>query len=165
VISTMPRSSKHIGSVVVDGVEGCQVKFAKCCNPLPGDRLIAFVTKGFGISVHKTDCENIVTKRASGEDPDRFKRAEWVDSVIAGTQSRIFEAVLHINAISSYSLIAEITAVLAEMRVSILQMNTQNKNDKEVNITLTIACKNLDHLYSIQSKLRSIRDVERVTRL
>ncbi len=165
LISTKPRSSKHIGSVIVDGIDGCQVKFAKCCNPLPGDRLIAFVTKGFGISVHKTDCENIVAKRAAGEDPERFKRAEWADAVITGTQSRTFEAVLHIKAVNSYSLIAEITAVLAEMRVSILQMNTQNKNDKEVNITLTIACKNLDHLYSIQSKLRSIRDVERVTRL
>ena len=157
--------AKHFtGSVIVDGVDGCQVKYAKCCNPLPGDKLIAFVTKGFGISVHKADCINIAEKRAAGEDESRFKSAQWVDEYVAGSQNRTFEAVLHITAVNSYVLIAEITMALADMRVSILQMNSQNKNDSEVNITLTIGCKNLEHLYSIQARLRTIRDVVRVTR-
>ena len=157
--------AKHFtGSVIVDGVDGCQVKYAKCCNPLPGDKLIAFVTKGFGISVHKADCINIAQKRASGEDETRFKEAQWVDEYVAGQQNRTFEAVLHITAVNSYVLIAEITMALADMRVSILQMNSQNKNESEVNITMTIGCKNLEHLYSIQARLRSIRDVIRVTR-
>ncbi|MBE6657575.1 MAG: bifunctional (p)ppGpp synthetase/guanosine-3',5'-bis(diphosphate) 3'-pyrophosphohydrolase [Ruminococcaceae bacterium] len=157
--------AKHFtGSVIVDGVDGCQVKFAKCCNPLPGDKLIAFVTKGFGISVHKADCINIAQKRAAGEDETRFKEAQWVDEYVSGQQNRTFEAVLHITAVNSYVLIAEITMALADMRVSILQMNSQNKNDSEVNITMTVGCKNLEHLYSIQARLRSIRDVLRVTR-
>ncbi|MGM9624398.1 MAG: RelA/SpoT family protein, partial [Eubacteriales bacterium] len=163
-ISQKPRTSKHTGSVIVDGVDGCQVKFAKCCNPLPGDKLIAFVTKGFGISIHKADCPNIAEKRANGEDPSRFKRAQWVDEFVAGQQNRTFEAVLHITAINSYTLIAEITMALADMRVSILQMSSQNKADNEVMLTMTIGCKNLEHLYSIQARLRSIRDVEHVTR-
>ncbi|MBQ8577983.1 MAG: bifunctional (p)ppGpp synthetase/guanosine-3',5'-bis(diphosphate) 3'-pyrophosphohydrolase [Clostridia bacterium] len=163
-ISQKPRTVRHTGSVIVDGVDGCQVKFAKCCNPLPGDKLIAFVTKGFGISIHKADCPNIAEKRANGEDMTRFKRAEWVDEFIAGQQSRTFEAVLHITALNSYTLIAEITMALADMRVAILQMSSQNKSDNEVNITMTIGCKNLEHLYSIQARLRTIRDVERVTR-
>ena len=157
--------AKHFtGSVIVDGVDGCQVKYAKCCNPLPGDKLIAFVTKGFGISVHKADCINIAQKRASGEDESRFKDAQWVDEFVNGQQNRTFEAVVHITAVNSYVLIAEITMALADMRVSILQMNSQNKNDNEVNITMTLGCKNLDHLYSIQARLRSIRDVLHVTR-
>ena len=157
--------AKHFtGSVIVDGVDGCQVKYAKCCNPLPGDKLIAFVTKGFGISVHKADCINIAQKRAAGEDESRFKEAQWVDEYVNGQQNRTFEAVLHITAVNSYVLIAEITMALADMRVSILQMNSQNKNDNEVNITMTLGCKNLEHLYSIQARLRSIRDVLRVTR-
>ena len=157
--------AKHFtGSVIVDGVDGCQVKYAKCCNPLPGDKLIAFVTKGFGISVHKADCINIAKKRASGEDEFRFKDAQWVDEYVNGAQNRTFEAVVHITAVNSYVLIAEITMALADMRVSILQMNSQNKNDNEVNITMTLGCKNLEHLYSIQARLRSIRDVLHVSR-
>lgn len=157
--------AKHFtGSVIVDGVDGCQVKYAKCCNPLPGDKLIAFVTKGFGISVHKADCINIAQKRAAGEDESRFKEAQWVDEYVNGQQNRTFEAVVHITAVNSYVLIAEITMALADMRVSILQMNSQNKNDNEVNITMTLGCKNLEHLYSIQARLRSIRDVLHVTR-
>ncbi len=163
-ISRTPRMARHTGSVIVDGVDGCQVKFAKCCNPLPGDKLIAFVTKGFGISIHKADCRNIAEKRAAGEDSTRFKRAEWVDAFVVGQQNRTFEAVLHISAVNSYTLIAEITMALADMRVAILQMASQNKNENEVNITMTLGCKNLEHLYSIQARLRSIRDVERVTR-
>ncbi len=163
-ISQKPRAARHTGSVIVDGVDGCQVKFAKCCNPLPGDKLIAFVTKGFGISIHKTDCANIAEKRSRGEDFTRFKSAEWVDEFVAGRENRTFEAVLHITAVNSYTLIAEITMALADMRVAILQMASQNRNDNEVNITMTLGCKNLEHLYSIQARLRSIRDVERVTR-
>jgi len=164
-LAAKTHHAKHFtGSVIVDGVDGCQVKYAKCCNPLPGDKLVAFVTKGFGISVHKADCINIAEKRAAGEDESRFKSAQWVDEFVAGSQNRTFEAVLHITAVNSYVLIAEITMALADMRVSILQMNSQNKNDSEVNITLTIGCKNLEHLYSIQARLRTIRDVVRVTR-
>ncbi|MCQ2431418.1 MAG: bifunctional (p)ppGpp synthetase/guanosine-3',5'-bis(diphosphate) 3'-pyrophosphohydrolase [Clostridia bacterium] len=152
------------GSVIVDGLDGCSVKFAKCCSPLPGDKLIAFVTKGFGISIHKADCPNIQQKQLSGEDPTRFKAAEWAEGAANGANNRTFEAVLHITAVDTFTLIAEITSALAEMRVSILQMNSQKKNEGEVNITITVGCKNLEHLYSIVSKMRSIRDVVNVIR-
>ncbi len=164
-LAQKPKTSgRHTGSVIVDGVDGCQVKFAKCCSPLPGDALIAFVTKGFGISIHKADCLNIAEKRAAGEDPARFKAAEWTEDFSADAQNRTFEATLHIAAVNSFTLIADITTTLADMRVAILQMNSQKKNDAEVNITLTIGCKNVEHLYSILARLRTIRDVESVTR-
>jgi GTP pyrophosphokinase len=162
-LSQKPRSQKQTGSVIVDGVDGCQVKFAKCCSPLPGDKLVAFVTKGFGISVHKSDCENIAKKRADGEDPERFKNATWVDEASLA-QNRTYEATLHITATNSMTLIASITMALADMRVAILQMNSQKKNDMEINITMTVGCKNLEHLYSILARLRTIRDVTNVSR-
>ncbi len=162
-LSQKPRSQKHSGSVIVDGVDGCQVKFAKCCSPLPGDKLVAFITKGFGISIHKSDCENIAKKRAAGESPERFKDATWADEV-AAMQNRTYEATLHITAMNSITLIASITMALADMRVAILQMNSQKKNDMEINITMTVGCKNLEHLYSILARLRTIRDVTNVSR-
>ena len=162
-LAAKPKT-KHVGSVIVDGIDGCQVKFAKCCNPLPGDRLTAFVTKGFGISIHKADCPNILQKHAAGEDPSRFKSAQWTEEVAGGKQNRTFEAVLHITALNSFTLIANITTALADMRVSILQMTSQAKNDAEVSITMTVGCKNLEHLYSILARMRSVRDVESVVR-
>ena len=65
-----PRSSHSYGGVIVDGVEGCQVKFAKCCNPLPGDSIVGFITKGYGISIHKVDCPNILNSMS--KETDRF---------------------------------------------------------------------------------------------
>ena len=60
----MPNSAKHesTGGIVIDGEAGCQVKFAKCCNPLPGDNVIGFITKGFGVSIHKADCPNVLRR-------------------------------------------------------------------------------------------------------
>ena len=160
----IPAARRHrIGAVIVDGVEGCQVRFAHCCNPLPGDALTAFVTKGFGITIHKAECPNILRKRTSEEDASRFKSAQWTETALS-PQNRLFEASLHITAFDSYQLMADITTALAEMRVSILSMTISNRNDLEKNIALTVGCKNLEHLYSIQSKLRSIRDVEKVVR-
>jgi GTP pyrophosphokinase len=157
--------AKHFtGSVIVDGVDGCQVKYAKCCNPLPGDKLIAFVTKGFGISVHKADCVNIAQKRAAGEDEHRFKDAQWVDEYVNGQQNRTFEAVLHITAVNSYVLIAEITMALADMRVSITQINSQKHVNGSFLISLTIACKNVNHFKSIVARLKNIPAVESVSR-
>lgn len=64
-------------SVILDGLEGCDVKFAKCCNPLPGDPIIGFITKGFGVSIHKYDCPNAVAGLRKPEDKDRWIVASW----------------------------------------------------------------------------------------
>lgn len=157
------ETRQNHGTIIVDGVEGCAVKFAKCCSPLPGDRVVGFVTRGFNISIHKTDCPNLV--RMMQEDTaDRFKAAHWVSGG-AAVQKSVFEASLSITAMDTLGLVADITAALADMRVNIMQINVQKKTgNDEVIIGLTVQCKNVDHLSSIISRLRSIRDVEYVSR-
>ena len=65
--------------VVVEGIDNCPIKFAKCCSPLPGDEIIGFVTRGFGVSIHKKDCANVRESMRQGENADRWVRAYWAD--------------------------------------------------------------------------------------
>ncbi|MCQ2435846.1 MAG: bifunctional (p)ppGpp synthetase/guanosine-3',5'-bis(diphosphate) 3'-pyrophosphohydrolase [Clostridia bacterium] len=156
-----PSDSKgHIG-VVVDGQEGCQVKFAKCCNPLPGDSIIGFITKGFGISVHKCDCNNIIN--ITEDSKERLVRVSWRgDSTTAQTSTYV--AALQIIALNRISMLANISMALAEMSVDIVQINTQAHGLNETQINISVMCKNTSHLHSIISRLNSIKDVYEVKR-
>lgn len=158
------QTKQNHGTIVVDGVEGCAVKFAKCCSPLPGDEIVGFVTRGFNISIHKADCENLL--RMMQDTPqDRFKAARWVTDT-AAVQRSVFEASLTISAMDTIGLVADITSVLADMRVNLMQINAQKKTgNDEVIISITVQCKNVEHLSSIISRLRGIRDVESVSRV
>lgn len=158
------QTKQNHGTIVVDGVEGCAVKFAKCCSPLPGDKIVGFVTRGFNISIHKADCENLL-RMMQDTSQDRFKAARWVTDT-AAVQRSVFEANLTISAMDTIGLVADITSVLADMRVNLMQINAQKKTgNDEVIISITVQCKNVEHLSSIISRLRGIRDVESVSRV
>ena len=161
-LAKAPKTGKGSG-VIVDGEAGCLVKFAKCCNPLPGDSIVGFITKGYGISVHKRDCPNAVAGLNNPESADRWIDAMWEYRAEQNT-SDIYEANIVITAYDSIMLIADITAALAEMRVALLQINSQKKGENSVLINLKVGCKNIDHFNSIVSKLRSVRDVDEVKR-
>lgn len=160
------KSGKHVGSgVIVDGVTGCQVKFAKCCNPVPGDKIIGFITKGFGISIHKTDCPNVSAGRFREENLDRWIEVQWDSAVhIGDSPESLYEVMLQIFAEDRIGMIAEITSALADMRVSINQLNAQKKPNGKTLILCSVGCKNLDHCQSIVSKLRSVSGIDSVTR-
>ena len=160
----IPSSRKGHSGVIIDGVEGCTVKFAKCCNPLPGDSLIGFITRGYGVSIHKRDCPNVILSMSHEDTADRWVSASW-DIPQQGTGSReLFEAAVTVFAEDRISLIADITTVLAEMRVSITQINTSSKSDGSVIISLTVGAKNLDHVKSIVARLKTIKSVADVSR-
>ena len=158
-----PRNMRYDGGIVVDGEHGCMVKFAKCCNPLPGDSIIGFVTKGFGISIHKTDCPNVLAGRERPENAERWKEAHW-EIPSGGNNNGVYEALLQIYIEDRIGILAEITAVLADMRVSILQINAVGRGDEGSIINLKVGCKNTDHYHSIVSRLRSLNGVQRITR-
>ncbi|MBQ9803088.1 MAG: bifunctional (p)ppGpp synthetase/guanosine-3',5'-bis(diphosphate) 3'-pyrophosphohydrolase [Clostridia bacterium] len=157
-VAEKPRHMKHNSGIVVDGAHGCQVKFAKCCNPLPGDHVIGFITKGFGISIHKVDCPNVETGMKKPEDADRWVEAHW-ERGEHEFSSDVYEALVQIHAYSSLTILAEITMALADMKVLLLQVNTQKKNDGRLIVNLKISCKNVDHYHSIVSRLKSLKDV------
>lgn len=161
-IQTVSAPSKNRGTdVIVDGQEGCFVKFAKCCNPLPGDSIVGFITKGFGISVHKHDCPNIIADLEKNK--DRIVNVEWRRG-ITSSKTDNYEALLQIFAEDRISMFADISMALADMRVSITQVNTQRKKDGGTIINVSVSCKNLQHLHSIVSRLKSIKGIYDIQR-
>ncbi len=158
-----PRHIRKNSGIVVDGESGCQVKFARCCNPLPGDAVIGFITKGFGISIHKVDCPNVALSRQKTEEAGRWVEAHW-EKGSDGAAQGVYEALVQIYAYSSMTILADLTNVLAEMRVSLLQINTRQKNDGNMIINLKISCKNAEHFRSITARLKGLRDVIDVER-
>ncbi len=157
-----PRSSHSYGGVIVDGVEGCQVKFAKCCNPLPGDNIIGFITKGYGISVHKVDCPNVLN--SISKENDRFVNVEWKEVDDTDSKHAQYEALMQVITEDRISMLADISTTLADMKVSIIQINTQKRAGGEIVFNIAVACKNLAHFNSIMARLKSIKDVVAVER-
>ncbi len=162
-IAVKPRS-KHKGGVVVDGVDGCEVKFARCCNPLPGDAIVGFITKGYGISIHKSDCPNVILGESNPENAGRFVSAYWErEPGRSGGDANLFEAIIQVFAENDMLLLANLTGSLAEMRVSLHQINTQSKS-QGILVNLVVGCRDIDHFKSIIARLKSIPHVIDVKR-
>ena len=159
--SKRPRNN---GGIIIDGEAGCQVKFAKCCNPLPGDKIVGFITRGFGVSIHKSDCPNVSSSRKNEENLSRWVRAEWEKDDLTSKSGETYEAHLQILAEDGIGVIAAISMALADMKVSISQINTSMQKNGEVVINLHVGCKSTSHYESIVSRLRSISSVISVNR-
>ena len=158
-----PKNIKSSNSVVVDGERGCLVKFAHCCNPLPGDDIIGFVTKGFGVSIHKCDCPNVANSLKDETNRSRWINAHWDVSTSVST-SDMYEAHLRIFVQDRMGILADISVALADMKVYILQINTTTDADENSIVNLKVSCKNVEHYRSIVSRLRSVKCVLDVTR-
>ena len=161
-VSEKPRQLRHNSGIVVDGERGCQVKFAKCCNPLPGDAIIGFVTRGFGVSIHKLDCQNVAESRKNEENLARWVNAAWEKEDFNSSEN--YEAALQIIAEDAIGVIASISMALADMHVSISSINTQTLRSGDVAINIAIGCRNTSHFDSIVSRLRSLKTVISVSR-
>ena len=158
-----PKNLRSNSGIIIDGESGCQVKFAKCCNPLPGDNIIGFITKGYGVSVHKRDCPNVVDGLNKPENEGRWITAEWERGAnLAGKD--LYEAHLQIHAENRIGMLASVTTALAEMRVSILQVNCAYRADDTATISMKVSCKNTEHYESIVSRLRNLEGVLDVMR-
>ena len=162
-IKTKPRANRSGSGVIIDGLDGCAVKFAKCCNPLPGDKIIGFVTKGYGVSVHKRECHNITTIIDKPQYDGRFVTAHWEESTMEAPK-QTYEAYIQIQAENSLQLLANITAALADMRVALHSINTHTKPDNEIIINLIVGCKNIEHYHSIVARLKTVPNVSEVVR-
>lgn len=162
-VKTVEKPKGHsTGGVVIDGTDGCAVKFAKCCNPLPGDNVVGFITKGFGVSIHKADCPNVIAGMQREADRDRFVSAWW--DVDAGNDKSSYEAFVQIYCKDTLGLLAEVTVALADMRVSIISINTQKCQGDSTIINLSLSCKNTDHVNSIVARLKGINGIVDVVR-
>ena len=152
---------KQNGGVVVDGAEGCLVKFARCCTPLPGDAIIGFVTRGFGISVHKRNCPNAVSGVSDPSQADRWLSAHW-ETKEEGV--KVYEASLSILTEDKIGVLADVSMALADMKVPVLTINVAPPKDGRATIHLTVGCKDTEHCRDIVSRLNAIPTVIHITR-
>ncbi len=153
------KRSKSKDGVVIEGIENCLIKFSKCCSPLPGDQIIGFITRGHGVSIHKRDCTNVPKVIELATEPERWISASWDADV-----KEEFTATLSITCLDRVGLMADVSKVIADMRVMIYGINTKSKKDGRASIELTIAVNGIEHLQSVMSKINKINgilDVER----
>ena len=153
------KHSKSKDGVVIEGIENCLIKFSKCCSPLPGDQIIGFITRGHGVSIHKRDCTNVPKVIELAAEPERWISASWDNDI-----KEEFTATLSITCLDRVGLMADISKVIADMRVMIYGINTKSKKDGRASIELTIAVNGIEHLQSVMSKINKINgilDVER----
>jgi len=153
------KSAASSEGVIVEGIENCLVKLSKCCNPIPGDDIIGFITRGHGVSVHKRDCSNVPYPIESAPEPDRWIPVRW-DSDI----KEDFNATLLITCLASVSIMADISGALANMHVMIHSLNTRETKDGRYLVTVTVTVKSLEHLRSVMSRLDKINGVFNVER-
>ena len=145
--------------VVVEGIDNCPVKFAKCCSPLPGDDIIGFVTRGFGVSIHKRDCKNVHESMRHPENADRWVRAYW--DTAAKEQ---YSATLELTCMDRNNLVSDIALALSDMRVPIYSMAARAAEHGRAHMSLTIGIMNTEHLNNVVAKLKKVKDVISVLR-
>ena len=161
IVTAKPKKIRSNSGIIVDGESGCSVKFAKCCNPLPGDNVIGFITKGYGISIHKCDCPNVINGTKNPDYAERWVSASWDED--STSKRSLFEANLQIRVDDRIGMLADISVALADMRVDILQISVQTSSGGSL-VTLKVGCKNTEHYNSIVSRLRSIPGIYDVSR-
>ena len=145
--------------VVVEGFDNTPIKFAKCCSPLPGDPIVGFITRGFGVSIHKQSCANAISSMKDPTNAPRWVKAYWADSV-----KDSYKAGLEIIALNRNELLQDVLAALADIRVPIYAMNARQVENNCAVVSLTIGINNTEHLNRVVARLSKVRDVLKVTR-
>ncbi|MET8452104.1 RelA/SpoT family protein [Streptomyces sp. NPDC005209] len=151
------RSSADPG-VVVKGVDDVWVKLARCCTPVPGDPIIGFVTRGSGVSVHRSDCVNV---ESLSREPERILDVEW-----APTQSSVFLVAIQVEALDRSRLLSDVTRVLSDQHVNILSAAVQTSRDRVATSRFTFEMgdpKHLGHVLKAVRGVEGVYDVYRVT--
>ena len=148
------RFSRHaVDGVIVEDMDSIMIKFAKCCTPVPGDAIVGFITKGFGVSVHRADCPNA----AHRDDPRQAAR--WVRVRWANQEEKPFETTLELECITRDGLLLDVATVMSTSRSRVKELNGKDLPGDRSIFTVRFEVKNVAELESIRKKLLNIRDV------
>ena len=145
--------------IIIEGIDNCLVKFSRCCDPLPGDEIIGFITRGHGVSIHTRQCSNVPKNIALCAEPERWVRATWDQKAKSD-----YRVTLGVTCINRVGMLADLSTALANMHVMIHSLFTKENKDSRVVIYLTITVNSAEHLRNLSEKLKKIKgviDVER----
>jgi len=154
-------NKKHsVSGVIVSGMTGCMVKFAKCCTPVPGDSIVGFVTHGYGVSVHRADCSNAIAGMSRAGEKDRWITVNW-DS----NNQNSYKTAIEMIAKDRDGLALDAATVLASAKVHVQSFSANGLPDGYAKLSIVIEVKVQSEITGIMNKLNQIRDVYRVSRV
>ena len=152
-----PKTTKNGTGVLVKGEAGVMVRMAKCCSPVPGDDIIGYITRGRGVSIHRSDCTSL------GHTPEDLER--MIEVFWDGSSGESFHVGIDIQAYDRNGLLMEVMAVLSELKITITNINAKVQEDtKTVSINVVVDIRDISQLDFVMTKLRRIREVYTVQR-
>ena len=163
-VSQKPLKHKSKSGIVVEGVGDVAVRFSKCCSPVPGDEIIGFVTRGRGVTIHRTDCINILN--LSNEERGRLIDAEWDTQYTHGEVDASYLAEIRVIANDRTGLLLEISRHLADEDISVKGFNIRTTKDMTAIFNITMEIRTKDQLERVNKRLKGIKgiiDIERVS--
>ncbi|MBQ9329558.1 MAG: bifunctional (p)ppGpp synthetase/guanosine-3',5'-bis(diphosphate) 3'-pyrophosphohydrolase [Oscillibacter sp.] len=156
--ANLPKKVRSEQGIIVEGLDNCLVKFSKCCTPVPGDEIIGFITRGYGVSVHRADCPNASPEKRSGQE-GRWIKVSW------GTDTNdSYPTSLEVVCKDRANLLLDISAALSTTNTFVLGLNTRSTEDGFALIHLEIRIRDSQQLAAIMRKLNQISGVLKVTR-
>ncbi len=159
LITPEKKSTKSPEGIIIDGIDNCLVKFSHCCDPLPGDDIIGFITRGHGVSIHTRSCTNVPKDIEHCAEPERWINAHWDDKVKSS-----YRATLSLTCLDRVGMLADLSGQLANMHVMIHSLLSKPSKDGRAVIMMTITVNGAEHLNSVKDKMKKIKGVLNVER-
>ena len=153
-ISAETHHNRHaVNGVVVEDIDSCMIRFARCCTPVPGDPIVGFITKGYGVSIHRADCPS-AKNRENPEEAARWVRVRW-----ANHEEQPFETTLELDCLTRDGLLLDVATTMSANRVRLKELNGKDLPDGHSMFTVRFEVKNVAELEAVRNKLLNIRDV------
>lgn len=152
---TPQRKSTVDHGVRVKGVDNLLLRFSRCCNPVPGDEIVGYITRGRGVSIHRADCNNIIQ-----EDQERLIEVEW-----DGSTEHFYNVDLEVAGLDRRGLLNDVLQAVTETKTNISQVSGRTDRNKIASIHMTISIKNIDHLQKVVDRIKQVRDIYSVRRI
>ncbi|HET7616215.1 MAG TPA: ACT domain-containing protein, partial [Bacillales bacterium] len=153
-----PTSRKPASGVRVKGADNLLIRLSKCCNPVPGDDIIGFITKGRGVSIHRQDCPNI----KNVDETERLLDVEWEGGTESGKSYNVY---IEVHGFDRSGLLNEILHSVTETKTLINGVSANTDRNKMATIHMTIAINNINHLKRVVDKIKNIPDIYTVRRV
>ncbi len=152
------KAGKPVHGILVEGLDNCLIKFSRCCTPVPGDDIIGYITRGQGVSIHRTDCENARRRAERPEDEGRWLNVSWADEI-----HESYTTTLTVVSRERGGLVMDIATVMNALNTKVRSINARDTGDKSI-VVITLEIKGLDELKSVINRIQGISGVVEVNR-
>lgn len=152
------KAGKPVHGILVEGLDNCLIKFSRCCTPVPGDDIIGYITRGQGVSIHRTDCENARRRAERPEDEGRWLNVSWADEI-----HESYTTTLTVVSRERGGLVMDIATVMNALNTKVRSINARDTGDKSI-VVITLEIKGLDELKSVINRIQGVSGVVEVNR-